>query len=381
MPFAAAAAAAATAAAPPPAARPYLPALTGIRAVAAYLVCLHHFNPFAEGPGLSGFLHDVVLEFHVGVPVFFVLSGFLIALRYYGTERWTGRWWRGYLRNRVARIYPMYFLLTTLTFAVDYLGKGPSVFRLWLLNVTFLRGFFDGYKYSGISQGWTLTVEECFYLFAPVAFLLLRRRPRLLWLQPLALLALGGLLVLTLGRLEHHGLFGNFRFMLLFTFFGRAAEFFVGIQLALWFRQGRLRAPRWPGFYTVAGLLAAAAVVLALVAVRGGYEFGQEAPAGIALNNLALPAGIGLLFAGLLTERTWLRALLGSAPLQVLGKSSYIFYLIHLGVIHDWLRDYVIDHPLALLGLTTLLSIGLYYLVEQPLNRWLRAPSAAERAA
>lgn len=360
----------------PAQAQTYLPALTGVRALAAYLVCLHHFNPFeADAPGLKGFLHDVVREFHVGVPLFFVLSGFLITLRYAGTEQWTGAWWRRYLRNRVARIYPLFFLVTTLVFALDAVDKGASVFRLWLFNVTFLRGFFADYIYSGIPQGWTLTVEECFYLFAPVAFLLLRRWPRLLWLQPLALLAFGAGLVLTLGPLAHHGLFGDFRFMLLFTFFGRAVEFYAGIQLAQWFRRGQLRAPRLVGLYTGAGLLLMAAVVLALVAVRGAYEFGQEAPLGIVLNNLVLPAGIGLFYAGLLTEATWLRRLLASQPLQLLGKSSYAFYLIHLGAVQALLHNYVTSNAPLLFLVLNVVAIGLYYLVEQPLNRWLRAPS------
>ena len=69
----------------------YLPALTGVRALAAYLVFLHHFNPF-QPQGVTQFLHRIVLEFHIGVPIFFVLSGFLITLRYYGTEQWNRRW-------------------------------------------------------------------------------------------------------------------------------------------------------------------------------------------------------------------------------------------------------------------------------------------------
>ena len=89
----------------------YLPALTGVRAVAAYLVFLHHFNPF-QSAGTAQLLHRIVLELHIGVAIFFVLSGFLITLRYSNSTQWTWRWWGTYLRNRFARIYPMYFLLT-----------------------------------------------------------------------------------------------------------------------------------------------------------------------------------------------------------------------------------------------------------------------------
>lgn len=32
-----------------------------------------------------------------------------------------------------------------------------------ILQLTFVRGFFDSYKFIGVGQGWTLTVEESFY--------------------------------------------------------------------------------------------------------------------------------------------------------------------------------------------------------------------------
>ena len=52
----------------------YIPALTGVRAIAAFLVFFHHFNqldfPFP--------LRRTFNEFHMGVTMFFLLSGFLI---------------------------------------------------------------------------------------------------------------------------------------------------------------------------------------------------------------------------------------------------------------------------------------------------------------
>ncbi|MCC2548658.1 acyltransferase [Hymenobacter sp. BT175] len=357
---------------PPPDSATYFPALTGIRAVAAYLVCLHHFNPFPN-EGQTLLLHRLVMEFHIGVPIFFVLSGFLITQRYYGTEQWTRRWWAGYLRNRFARIYPLYFLLTTLTFWMFQNQPGvDGSWRTWLLNVLFLRGFLDELKYSGIAQGWTLTVEECFYLFAPVAFLLIRRRRVRLWAQPLLLLALGIGFVLLLHRIPL-GLFANFKFMLLFTFFGRCFEFYAGMQLALWLRAGQLRVAPWPGLYTVLGLALMAATLGGMVAMQGSYDFGQEHPFGVVLNNVVLPGGILLFFAGLLAERTPLQWVLTTPPLQILGRSSYIFYLIHVGVVHDWLAGHITGSSAGLFLLLNALSVGLHYLVEQPLNQLIRS--------
>jgi peptidoglycan/LPS O-acetylase OafA/YrhL len=35
---------------------------------------------------------------------------------------------------------------------------------LYRLNITFLRGFFDDFLFTGVSQGWSLSVEKSFYL-------------------------------------------------------------------------------------------------------------------------------------------------------------------------------------------------------------------------
>jgi peptidoglycan/LPS O-acetylase OafA/YrhL len=48
----------------------YIPALTGVRAIAAFLVFFHHANQ-AEFPFP---LFRVLNEFHIGVTVFFVLD-------------------------------------------------------------------------------------------------------------------------------------------------------------------------------------------------------------------------------------------------------------------------------------------------------------------
>ena len=58
--------------------------LTSIRAVAAFMVYLHHFNPFIGIKTL--YIGDFISEFHIGVTIFFVLSGFLISYNYLGKK-------------------------------------------------------------------------------------------------------------------------------------------------------------------------------------------------------------------------------------------------------------------------------------------------------
>ncbi len=74
--------------------------------------------------------------------------------------------------NRFARIYPVYFLIITLSFIIyTYTGdfehttlKNGTLY--YLGSVFFVRGFFaDFYNYF-VAQSWSLTVEECFYIYA-----------------------------------------------------------------------------------------------------------------------------------------------------------------------------------------------------------------------
>lgn len=352
--------------------RDYFPALTGLRAVAAGLVFVHHFNPFS--PARFGWrIHNLAAETHVGVTVFFVLSGFLIGYRYLGQRQLS---LRTYFANRFARIYPMYFLVTTFTFVALALLPGerhrPFYLSEYLLNITFLRGFFEQYLYTGVAQGWSLTVEEMFYVSAPLAFWLIRRHGHWLWGLPLGLGALGAGLVLLCRGLPWHGFFGSFDFLFQFTYLGRAVEFFAGVGLAWWLRRkGAIGAPRGTTYLGLAGSLLCLA---ALSALHGPAEeaLGIFTPQGMFLNNVVLPlVGIGPLLWGLVREDTWLRRLLSTRLLVLLGKSSYVFYLIHMGVVQHLLHKQLGSNVLTALALYAL-SVLLYRAVEEPLNRWLR---------
>ena len=350
----------------------YFPALTGLRAVAAAMVLVHHFNPFT--PALFGWrVHTLFEELHIGVTVFFVLSGFLIGYRYVGGPPVA---LRTYFANRFARIYPMYFLLTTITFVLVYgrtLVSNSAQFTEYLLNITFLRGLFQEYLYTGIPQGWSLTVEEIFYVSAPLAFWLIARRWQWLWQLPLLLGALGVGLVLLCRYQPWHGFLASFDFLFQFTYMGRAVEFFTGIALAWWLRrpasyQAPLRGLTYGG---LAGMLLCLGGLSLLHGPAIG-AFGVMQPAGMFINNVLLPLlGIGPLLWGLVREDTWLRRLLSTRPLLLLGKSSYVFYLIHMGYLHILLLQ-MLGNVMLTLAVIYTASILLYWFVEEPLNHWLR---------
>jgi peptidoglycan/LPS O-acetylase OafA/YrhL len=381
----------------------YIPALTGVRALAAYLVFISHYA-YAFDEGFPQSVQRFFTEFHIGVTIFFVLSGFLIAFRYFDNFELTGDWFKQYLKNRVARIYPMYFLLTLAAFVSFYFTHDEKVTNgfaspigLLLMHITFLRGFFDQLKFTGIAQGWSLTVEECFYFTAPFAFYIAQKY-RKFYIQPIIITGIGALLVLIFRNVNWYGFFGNFTFMMLYTFLGRCFEFFAGIQLALIVRKKTLDGTSKKKFtYIGFAAIFVCVWIMSMLPIPKGEVAGLHSPFGIITNNYLLAASIALFFYGLLTETTVLKKILSNKFVELLGKSSYIFYLIHLGWMYDilhnsfntwndqvfelydkWGKDWV--SPFQHDGLNVLyafiilngVSILLFKLIEEPLNHYIR---------
>lgn len=349
--------------------KPHFGALTGLRAVAASMVFLHHY--YAYSPGYAARFFN---ELHVGVTVFFVLSGLLIGYRYADSLVFSRQGLGRFFLNRFARIFPVYLFLTTLAFLVYCReGCGDELLFLYFLNVTLLKGFFQKLVFTGILQSWSLTVEACFYLAAPVLIFLFRRSRFAVISTPVVCLAAGLLLVLLGQKDTVYGFFGSVPFMLSYTFFGRCTEFLVGMGLAVYLKQRHLAfIPDRKGLFTYSGLAGVLAVVVLLALLRGDFLYGVDHPAGIALNNLALPFIIAVFFCGLLSEATFIRKLLETKVMQYAGRSSYVFYLVHYGPISKMLQVYVPVEGIFFFLLLQLVSLVVYFLVEEPAGKWIR---------
>jgi peptidoglycan/LPS O-acetylase OafA/YrhL len=347
-----------------------VPALTGVRAIAAYLVFLHHFTPAAETVG--SVLRGMLTEAHIGVTMFFVLSGFLITYRYDGKLTLTAPDLKRYFWNRFARIYPLYLvlLIPTLILAQEHR------FGRWLVEVTLFKGFFNDYRFNGIPQAWSLTVEECFYASAPLLLIGLRSRYRA-WALP-GIYVLGAILLSVGAQVRYHGLFGNLSFMCGYTLFGRCLEFLLGAWMAM--NLQRLEVFKSVPHKTYMGLagMAASLVIFDGLKAGGAFYLGVLSPAGVLLNNLILPFWIGLFYLGLLQDDSYLKRVLSTSLLQLLGKASYAFYLIHLGFIATYLASRNITGVWFFLALNVI-AIALFKLVEEPINHWLRSRGPGKR--
>jgi len=344
------------------------PALTGIRAIAAYMVFLHHNDIFKESI-FGKLIHNFFTEFHVGVTIFFVLSGFLICNRYFNQVNFN---FRDYIVKRFARIYPMYFIITTLTFVYFGLMNAHFDFRdlkIYLLNITFLKGFFEVFKFSGIGQGWSLTVEESFYLLAPLFFLSIKRSKFYLFIIPLVFVLIGCFFVSVFEDISFSSFFKTNDFMLDFTIFGRITEFIIGISLAIYLDKFR---PIFKYFTFVGLFFILVSIFLLSVLKPTENGFGTDCITGKIINTLVLPLfGIAPLFYGLIYEKNFISKILSSKVFQLLGRSSYIFYLIHLGIFYNLLKEFNWNILNIFLTLN-LMSILLYYSLEKPLNHYIR---------
>jgi peptidoglycan/LPS O-acetylase OafA/YrhL len=347
------------------------PALTGVRALAVYLVYLHHTNPLS--PEAFGILSRFVDELHIGVSIFFVLSGFLITHRYYGAFRGKEKWFGEYFRNRLARVYPMYFVMTTLTFFLLYIGneKGINLVKVYLLNISFLRGFFDEFKFSMVGQGWSLTVEECFYFSAPLIFFLLTKSKWFLMALPPSLILMGCLLVKIFGSPGWHGFFANYQFMFIYTFFGRCFEFFCGIGLALYVRKQTSSEQRG-SMFTLGGIFLVVLLVLVMAMQSENNKPGIYTTWGAGINNFLLPIAISIFFYGLIVETSLARKILSSPLFILLGRSSYTFYLIHVGFFYAFIHQNVTQNYLLVFLALNILAISLWHWVEEPANRAIK---------
>ena len=315
-----------------------------------------------------------------GVAIFFVLSGFLITIRYQHGVEPSWAWAKRYLQNRIARIYPVYFFLTALSLGLFHLVGSPwgepwalrewasftSLDKLFTVgtNLTLTRAYFDRLTFQGLITAWSLTVEETFYLLAPIILLTTTKRPWRLLAWVALLLAVGMLLVSLLPPL-YMGLMANTPHMLKFTFFGRAAEFGVGMALAFWLQRQQVLRQGFAWTFTAVSLLLGFQILYCL-------SFVGALPVMVHyLLSVTYAGAVALLFAGLILEHTWLRQALETTAFDLLGKCSYVFYLIHVGILDEGFRAYVSPSVWVRLPGHVLISILLYKFVEHPIHAML----------
>ncbi len=153
--------------------------LDGLRGIAvAFVMAQHAFTrpylPFWEE--LFGQPAANVLDLlWCGVDIFFVLSGFLIGSIIF-EHRGADRFYPAFYARRTARIFPAYFLLIAIA-SLRFGDYGPHLGKVPLLGyATFTSNLYTstGSTFSyWLRPLWSVSIEEQFYLLAPLCLRLL----------------------------------------------------------------------------------------------------------------------------------------------------------------------------------------------------------------
>ncbi|GAA4045521.1 acyltransferase [Flavobacterium chungnamense] len=344
-------------------------ALTGVRAIAAIMIFVYHNRKYWKDdihPELFRFCN----ELNLGVQLFFVLSGFLIAKSYGSKPLQSLTHYRKYFVQRIVRIMPLYWLLLTLY----YLDSGFGNYRFSLPHYLLLQGFSSTHSLDAISQSWSLTVEMTFYAFAPLLLLLLEKHLKYLLLFLIVLftttLLLGHLWTLYNGNPDKYLV--PIEFVTMSTFAGQSLLFLAGIFLAYY--------PKFWNqipFSKYATAIGGFGFVLTLYVIgwfqESRVDHGTNHWQGKVLFFIVLPFFIVLLFQGLMSQRTYLQQFLSSKVMVLLGNASFAFYLVHISYANLKLKSFVFfpDRNFILLWLV---SIALYYGFEKPIyDRYRRS--------
>ena len=368
-------------------------ALTSLRFLAALLVFVYHFQP------RSGVLKVVIGQGHVGVGLFFVLSGFLITLRYFPDQA-RGEFRLGeYFLRRAARILPLYYTVFILS---QYLASGSLSFADRLPEWTLTQALFgESLHLFVIPTSWSLTVEECFYATAPLVFLAIaaaqRRAPRRPTLAAAAVLIgltvflfAAGATIWTLLDGRGPGFLRDPEKVALHTLFGRFYDFACGAFAALLFASpASTRWRRVLGRPFPALLATCSAAALIVTAQWGMQEAGGlDGPrwAWAWSWDLMLPLAAASLVISLTFAANPLARILSVSPFVYLGKVSYALYLVQLTPIGKGLFYRVLPRTddVALLALylgITAVSAILYELVEEPARRLILRTGGLERSS
>ncbi len=383
--------------------RPTLRPLTGLRFVAALGVLLFHFwSPLlAQAPAA---VQNIVGGGHVGVSLFFVLSGFILAYTYAGADGRLTTSRRRFWTARFARVYPLYLVALLLDgphFYLKWVGTTlrdgpPSVAGLKVGAVSagtlgLMQSWTPDIAYLWNAPGWSVSVEAFFYALFPfisAAVFVQGRRSAYRLILGLWIASLVPALVAVLREpwiatreqqiLWDHA-FGAFPLL-------RLPEFLIGVVAGQQFVRAWASPEAPAGGRHPLSLWLAGAVILGILASS------SVIPQRLLHNGLLAPA-FALLIYCLARDTGVIGRVLGSRLLVLLGEASFAVYILQVPV-HALARAvvryvggvgvasesplenspaFIVTYSASLI----LIALGALKLVEQPARRWLRNWSAS----
>ncbi|MCI0733279.1 MAG: acyltransferase [Methylococcaceae bacterium] len=342
----------------------------GIRFVLFLMVFATHYHPMPLRVAYLGY----------ALPVFFVMSGFLITnVLLSADDPSLSAKLKTFYARRILRICPAYFVVVLLlislgavTYPLSYLLYWINV-KLFDLSVAwplarFHSWFLEAWRPESLHL-WSLSVEEQFYILYPLA----------LYSTPVRYRTAMLFAVLCLSIASRFWLMAHYPQSFYGTLLPVCSEYFVWGCLFAWLdvrkRLGALSAAWSFGLSTLA--------ILALVGIE--HRLGHSGFLQFTTSHYQTPIALamGFFIWGLwsLDDRHWVARALSWKPLVYFGAMSYTLYLVHLLAL-DVFSSTGIELPFStqtdrIVGafITTLfMGIAIWHLVEKPvysLRRYL----------
>ena len=334
----------------------HLPALTGLRFFLALWVMITHligkghvYEPLVLM--LPPPLQAILRNGYQAVPVFFVLSGFVLARTYASTEWSRANIWK-YLVGRFARVYPVYLL--SLLIVLPFIVKAKDQPKGWLvaMHLSLTQGWFAGHYTAGWNTpAWSLSCEMFFYLMFPLLIIPIKDCG---WLRTFGVILIACSMTSALWAL---GFSDQIKPII------HLSDFLMGIAVYRVFdlviEGSRVPSGKW--FYRV-GIIGSAAIL--------GYA--AFLPRWVSMNTLLRPINAVLLL-GLALGGGWIARILSTRPVIYLGKASYGMYILHIPILWwavSW-PSFAVRY--LYVAFVVALSCVVYAVFEEPANRFIRS--------
>lgn len=308
--------------------------LTGLRAIAALLIVATH-AAYGTGQLSHGLVGSLYARLEVGVPIFFVLSGFLLFRPWvraaaHGTRRPSVS---RYTRHRVRRVMPAYVVTVLIAYLVyEFRHAGPNPGHTWiglLEHLTLTQIYEPVYffvMHQGLTQTWSLAVEFAFYAVLPaMAALLCGVLCKQSWRPGLLLTGLGCLGAVTPAWLVLQNTTDWLPSSAGMWLPAHLLYFVVGMALAV------LQAVGARINVAVAGSLAVLAYLIVSTPIAGDIATGQDTPWQPLVRTALYAVIAGAITAPLvLNGGGALGRLLSAVPVVWIGAISYEIFLLHV---------------------------------------------------